>query len=406
MRDEELVFIGSILGSETNYHLIEGIFKPEYLDDEIAKAIFENYSSDLLEISKKTGIEFKYLIELSNNIVRGYQFKAYAEKIFDNWKSKKKDELIKQPINKKLLQELNKIEDTKLFTNYQIEDISKLFLKKAERQYKGEKTEMLETGFNGLNKIIEGFDKSELIFLAGSAGMGKTTLAINFAYNIAKNNKKVLFFSLEMKEIEIHERLVKHITEIGYFRNMTYADFEKITKISKAIQERLMLKVNDLNLTLEQMYNVILDEKPELVIIDHLNILTTSERFKTELERLEYQTRRLKEMAKEFNIPIICLCQLNRSNSDREVKFPTLSDLRGSGSIEQDANLVLFVYRPEYFLLQAKPDETSKKYIKWEEDYNYYKGKAKIVVAKNRRGATGEIMTVFKPEIYKFIECG
>lgn len=407
MEEIEKTFIGSILDYPQNYDLIAGSFKPEFLQDEVARYIYKNYTPDLTELSKRTKISVNDLIELTLHSANGNLFMWYAEKIVFDWKEREKEIILNNPLDDEAIKKLAFINDLNLFTKEEEEDISKQYLEKVERKYRGEKNEnIIPTGFDKVDYLIdEGFEKSELIFLAGSSGMGKTTLALNIAYNMAKEKKSVLFFSLEMKKIEIHERLVKRIADISSYRKMTQEQFEKLIKISKAIEERLMLKVVDKNISLEQMYSMMKQEKPDVVFIDHLNILTSSEKFKTELERLEYMTRRLKEIAKELNIPLICLCQLNRSNSEREVKFPTLSDLRGSGSIEQDANIVIFVYRPEYFLLQAKPDEKSKKYQEWEENYNFYKGKAKVVVSKNRRGMTGDVMMYFQPEYYKFTEC-
>lgn len=407
MNEIESIFIGSLIDYPRNYEVLGGRFKSEFLEDEQARLIFENYTEDTLAISKKTGIDIKDLLSLSMMSVSGNVFKTYAEKIVQDWKDREKNNILNSSLDDDSINKLSKINQYKLFEKREEVDVSKEYLIKVEKKYRGEKNEdIIPTGFNKVDNLLdEGFEKSELIFLAGSSGAGKTTLALNIAYNIAKEKKRVLFFSLEMKKLEIHERLVKRIAEVPSYRKMSPEQFERLIKISKAVEDRLQLKVYDENISLEQMFGIMKQEKPEIVFIDHLNILTSSERFKTELERLEYMTRRLKEIAKELNIPIVCLCQLNRANSDREIKFPTLSDLRGSGSIEQDANLVIFVYRPEYFLLQLKPDENHKNYKEWEENYKLYKGKAKIIISKNRRGMTGEVLTYFQPEYYKFTEC-
>lgn len=412
MTDIEFDFLSQLVSYPKNFALLDGKFKPCFLSDEKGQIIFQAMSElgnyDLLSLRDKLSgkVDFQDLLELNTtSFMPDAMFKCYAMQIFEEYRNHEKERIFQQDgISSATISKLNELENFNLFEKK--EDAVGEYLQKVERKYTHQKDEtIIPTGFMGLDNIIDGFCKSELIFLAGSTGSGKTTLALNLAYNAAKAKKKVLFFSLEMKETEILERLVKNISEVDNYATMTQDDFDKVVKITRAINERLPIEVNDKNITLEAMYSIIKDKQDvDLVIIDHLNILTVSEKIKDKLERLEYMTRRLKEMAKDLNIPIVCLCQLNRSNSEREIKYPTLSDLRGSGSIEQDANIVLFVYRPEYFLAQVKPDEDSQKYEKWKEEYTKHKGKAKVVVAKNRRGRTGETEMLFRGEIYRFEE--
>ncbi len=413
MTNEEFNFLSQLVTYPKSLALLGGKFEAKFISDERGQIIFQAMSElgsfDLLTLRDKlTGkVDFQELLELNQNIqfMPDSMFKCYAMKVFEDYRNREKQRIITdEGINATTLTKITELDGFSLFQEE--EDVVGEYLVKVERKYTNQKDEtIIPTGFKSLDEMIEGFCKSELIFLAGNTGSGKTTLALNLAFNAAKNKKKVLFFSLEMKEAEILERLVKNIADVDNYAAMSQEKFEQVVKIAKSIKSRLPLQINDKNITLEAMYSIVKDKQDvDMLIIDHLNILTVSEKFKDKLERLEYMTRKLKEMAKELNIPILCLCQLNRSNSDREIKYPTLSDLRGSGSIEQDANLVLFVYRPDYYLAQVKPDEDNPKYTKWQEEYTRHKGKAKIVVAKNRRGKTGETEMFFKGEYYRFEE--
>ena len=414
MNGIEYTFLSELVAFPANYARLKGNFRAEFLQDETAREIFaamaELGSFDLLSLRDrlKGRVDFQLLLELNRDTVfaKPIMFDCYAMKLVEDWKTLEKKRIVdEEGITPASMQKVAEIENFELYPA-EIEDASAEYLRRVEGKYTGKGDEnVIPTGFAGIDRILEGFGKSELVVLAGNSGAGKTTMAINLAYNMAKSGKNILFFSLEMKESELHERLVKNIANVSNYTKMSQTDFDKVVKTSRAVKERLPIEVCDKNITLEAMYSLAKD-KPglDVVFIDHLNILTTSERIRDKLERLEYLTRRLKEMAKELDVPIVCLCQLNRANSDREVKRPMLSDLRGSGSIEQDANLVLFVYSPEYYLLQAKPDETSKNYDKWETEYLKNKGKTTVMVAKNRRGRTGDIGFRFEKDFCRFVE--
>lgn len=413
MNEIEYDFLSELVAFPRNFAVLNGRFKAEYLSDELGQVIFQAMAElgdyELLSLRDKLDgiVDFQVLLDMNANVqfMPKQMFKCYAMKVFEDYREREIERLMMEGVNSSTMAKVIELENFDLFEVE--ENVSEDYLGKVEKKYAGEKDEsIIPTGFEKLDDMIEGFVPSELVFLAGSTGSGKTTFAMNLAFAAAKMKKKVLFFSLEMKEIELHERLVKSLANVSNYATMNEQQFNKVVKISRSIKERLPLEINDKNITLEAMYSIIKDKQDvDMVFIDHLNILTTSERIKDKLERLEYLTRKLKEMAKDLNIPIICLCQLNRLNTDRPNKNPQLSDLRGSGSIEQDANLILFVYRPEYFLLQMKPDESSKDYLNWEDTYNKVRGKAKIIVAKNRRGRTGEVEMIFQGEFYKFVEC-
>ena len=234
-----------------------------------------------------------------------------------------------------------------------------------------------------------------------------TTYGMNLAYNMSKGGHKVLFCSLEMGAIELHERLVKSITKITDYREMTSSDFDRIAKTSRAIKERLPLIIYDkAGMTIEDIICKCKDtDGLDVVIIDHLAILKSTKNFKSKYELVSYLTSRLKQLARELDKPVICLCQLNRGLEGRDIKSPTLADARDSGSVEEDGDIVAFIYRPEYHLSQREPDdETSQDHLKWENEMDAVRGKAEFIIAKNRRGYTGKFKFGFDGQTYTFYE--
>jgi replicative DNA helicase len=154
---------------------------------------------------------------------------------------------------------------------------------------------------------------------------------------------------------------------------------------------------------IEDIMAKVLNEKPDVVFIDHLAILKSAQKFRSRYEEVSYLSAKIKEMARQFDVPVICMCQLNRALEGREIKAPTLSDIRDSGSVEQDGDIIGFIYRPEYHLLQQEPED-AQKHAEWEEKLNVVKGKAKFIIAKNRRGYTGSFVFGFRGETYNFYE--
>lgn len=241
----------------------------------------------------------------------------------------------------------------------------------------------LATGFYDLDSLTQGFQKSDLIILAGRPSMGKTALGLNFATNIMKSsNLPVLFFSLEMSKEQIMYRLLSMESDISQSRlrsgRLNQNDWIKLNKIititSKLpffVDDASDLSISDIRLKIKTI--IFEQAKIGLVIIDYLQLMQTSEsRVDNRVQELSKITRSLKNMAKEFNIPIIALSQLSRNIESRVDKKPILSDLRESGSIEQDADLVLMLHKND----TLKSNEFN--------DQNY-----EIIIAKQRNGPIG-----------------
>ena len=253
----------------------------------------------------------------------------------------------------------------------------------------------LSTGLSAVDRKITGLNKSDLILLAARPGMGKTSFALNVALNVAKSEKKtVAVFSLEMSREQLATRLLSSeaCVESGRLRtgSLRETDWEKIAaaasvlnKVDIRIDDNPMLSVADMNAKCRRIDGL------ALVVIDYLQLMTSASGNnrggENRQQMVSDMSRMLKIMAKELNVPVICLSQLSRANEKRDDKRPMLSDLRESGAIEQDVDIVLFLYRDDYY-----NEDSEKRNI------------AECIVAKNRHGETGKVELRWMPEYTTF----
>ena len=251
------------------------------------------------------------------------------------------------------------------------------------------------TGLSALDNKINGMGKSDLLLLAARPGMGKTSMALNVALNAAKTTgKTVAIFSLEMSREQLVTRLIASEGLVENRRlvtgNLREADWQRIAEAASAlsrldirIDDNPLLTVADMNAKCRRL------EDLGLVVIDSLQLMTSaggkSYQGENRQQAVSDISRMLKIMAKELQVPVVCLSQLSRANEKREDKRPMLSDLRESGAIEQDADLVLFLYRDDYY------NEDSEKH-----------NIAECIVAKNRHGETGKVELRWMPEYTTF----
>ena len=286
----------------------------------------------------------------------------------------------------------NIINTSQLFSN--------IFLELKERSYK-KAISGLASGFYDLDSITQGFQNSDLIIVAGRPSMGKTALCLNIAINIIKQSRlPILFFSLEMSKEQLTYRLLANEIEISNTRlrsgNLTKRDWENLISTIKNfsllpffIDDTTDLTINVIRMKIKR----ILFEHKEIgmIIIDYLQLLqiikTKSDNRVQELSQI---TRMLKNLAREFKIPIIVLSQLSRNVENRTNKQPILSDLRESGSIEQDADLVLMMYNENYYNLDSDKNSLQK---------------IDIIIAKHRNGPVGKVSLNFNPVCTKFTNC-
>jgi replicative DNA helicase len=286
----------------------------------------------------------------------------------------------------------------------------------------------IATGLDDLDRMMGGLQPSDLIVLAGRPGMGKTSLATNIAYNVAKawqgevkadghqttvNGGIVGFFSLEMSAEQLATRIISEQTEIpsNHIRrgNISEADFEKIKDYSIELQNLPLFVDETGGISVAQLAararRLKRQRGLDLIVIDYLQFLSGSTKRSNEnrVQEITEITTKLKALAKELNTPVIALSQLSRQVESRDDKHPQLSDLRESGSIEQDADVVLFVYREEYYHVMRKPLESDReKFAQWLADADKVSGKAEVIIAKQRHGPTGTVELQFDGAITKF----
>ena len=300
-------------------------------------------------------------------------------------------------------QNLYDITDKNLNTGY--EKLSSLAIKARreieEVSQKDEAITGVPSGFGDLDKITSGWQKSDLIIIAARPGMGKTAFTLSMARNAAKQNKAVAIFSLEMSNMQLVQRLISMEAEIDSrkLRNGNL-DKEEWPRLNAAVDDmtELPIYIDDtpaINIfelrakcrRLKQNHDI------ELIMVDYLQLMQAAPNSGRSNREQEISTisRSLKGLAKELRVPVIALSQLSRAVETRGGnKKPVLSDLRESGAIEQDADIVTFIYRPDYYELN--------------EDFETDPNEAEIIISKHRNGALGSVYLRFIKEFVKFVE--
>src|SRR5688572_2401168 len=285
----------------------------------------------------------------------------------------------------------------------------------------------LATGLKDLDSKMGGLQASDLIIVAGRPGMGKTALATNIAYNVARayrgevqpdgstltvNGGIVGFFSLEMSAEQLATRIIAERTEVPSSSirrgGISESDFEKIKDVSIELQHLPFFVDETGGLSIAQLAararRLKRQRGLDLLVIDYIQLLQGSQRRAAEsrVQEVTEITTNLKALAKELNVPIMALSQLSRQVESRDDKRPQLSDLRESGSIEQDADVVLFVFREEYYLANKEPRPGSEEHLKWQTDMATVHGKAELIIGKQRHGPTGTVQVQFEANVTRF----
>ncbi len=261
----------------------------------------------------------------------------------------------------------------------------------------------VESGFRHLDKCTSGWQKSDLIILAARPAMGKTALLLSMAKNMVEQKHPVLIFSLEMSQSQLMQRLISNATELTANKiksgKLNNADWTILNNQMALLSEMPLFIDDSANLTIFEVLTkakrIVKEHGIECIFIDYLQLIhADGKNINNREQEVSTISRALKQLAKELNIPVIALSQLNRGVEARsgENKRPMLSDLRESGAIEQDADLVLLLHRPEYYGMTV--DENGNSTI----------GLAELIIAKNRNGATGTVRLRFEAELVKFVD--
>jgi replicative DNA helicase len=282
----------------------------------------------------------------------------------------------------------------------------------------------ISTGFLDLDKVLCGMQNSDLIILAARPSMGKTALAVNLALNachyLHQEQKKsdqigssaVGFFSLEMSAEQLANRMMAISSEVHSSNlrsgQISENDFVKIVKASKDLAELSFFIDDTPSISIAALRTRARRMKRRhnlsLLVIDYLQLIKGSSRSSenSRVQEISEITQGLKAIAKELNIPVLALSQLSRAVEQREDKRPLLSDLRESGSIEQDADIVMFIYRDEYYLVRKQPEEGTPEYERWQSDMNKVSNVSEVIIAKQRNGPVGSIKLHFDSRTTKF----
>jgi len=285
----------------------------------------------------------------------------------------------------------------------------------------------LATGIRDLDRMMGGLQKSDLVILAGRPGMGKSSLATNIGYNVARawegkvradghvestNGGIVGFFSLEMSAEQLATRIISEQTEIASHRirrgEINTEEFDRVAEAAHEMQ-RIPFYIDETGgLSVAQLAararRLKRQRGLDLLVIDYIQLLQGSSRRAQEgrVQEVTEITTSLKALAKELDIPILALSQLSRAVENRDDKRPQLSDLRESGSIEQDADVVMFVFREEYYLKNKEPRSGTVEYFQWQTEMDAVRGRAEVIIGKQRHGPTGTVAMQFKADVTRF----
>ena len=297
------------------------------------------------------------------------------------------------------------------------DEAMKLTIEMASNAYKNEEGIVgVPTGLTDLDDRLGGLHKSDLVIVAGRPSMGKTALATNIAFNAAKKihedgrKSSIAFFSLEMSSEQLSTRILAEQSRIksNDIRRgrITEDQFDKFISTSKNISELPLYIDETPAISIAALSNRARRIKRiyglDMVVIDYIQLMRASNFREGRVQEISEITQGLKALAKELSVPVLALSQLSRAVEQRDDKKPQLADLRESGSIEQDADVVMFVYREAYYLERKEPRPATVEHAEWQAKMNEVSNFAEIIIGKQRHGPTGNIMLEFEAMFTKF----
>ena len=427
--EAEQSVLGSILIDSRCVNDVIGLVRPEdfYLQTnrDIFETVYEMFSYSqvidpvtVLDKMRERGVydeqsSTKYIMELMEITPTAANAKQYAQIVHDKAMLRNLSEAATDIINTVYegtgsAQDMLEAAEKKIYalrrgnTNESLEQVGTILLKVFDRltelSESGSEISGISTGLRDLDKFISGLNKTDLMLLAARPGMGKTSMALNIALSVAKKYPKrtVAFFSLEMSKQQLVTRLISNESFIDNKKlttgRLTVDEWSKIGIASAALSQTDLRVDDNPSITVAEMNAKCrrIDDLA-LVVIDYLQLMTSagtkSYGGENRQQVVSDISRSLKIMAKELNVPVLCLSQLARANESRQDKRPMLSDMRESGAIEQDADEVLFLYREDYY-----NKDTEKQNV------------AECIVAKNRHGETGTVELQWLPQFTTFAD--
>jgi replicative DNA helicase len=452
--EAEQALLGALLHNNLAFERVSEFLRPEHFSNSTHSRIYEAITQLLNRGHIADPITLKeyfdrddalsevgggqYLAELAASVISIINTNDYGKKIYDFYLRRQLIDVGENIVNEAHTFDLDisathqiEIAEKKLFdlaTKGQQErgllsfsTALKQALTSAEIAYKRDSNVIgVTTGFKKLDECLGGFHPSDLIILAGRPSMGKTALATNLAYNAAlasleKNEgAKVAFFSLEMSAEQLANRILGQ--ESGLSSDLIRrgdigkSDFPKLIEVSNKINalpffidDTPALSVPAIRTRARRLMR---QEGLGMIVIDYLQLIGSPGRKSVEnrVQELSDITRGLKALAKELNVPVLALSQLSRAVEQRDDKRPQLADLRESGSIEQDADVVMFIYREEYYLSRKRPSGSDEKVAEWERSLSSVANTAEVIMAKQRHGPIGTVKLHFEGRLTKFTD--
>ena len=405
---EKLIYSGMLANPITLKNHFENekdeINIPEYL---VKITKFSTSSRQTIEYSKLIYDLFvkRELIKISENIIDTAQLNDLdqdGQSIIENFEKSLFDLAEKGSFSSSLVK---------------FDEAMKMTIEMASNAYKNDEGIVgVPTGLTDLDDRLGGLHKSDLLIIAGRPSMGKTALATNIAFNAAKKiqddgrKSTIAFFSLEMSSEQLSTRILAEQSRIksNDIRRgrISEEQFDKFIETSKNISE-LPLYIDETPAIsiaalsnrarrIKRLYGL------DMVVVDYIQLMRAANFRDGRVQEISEITQGLKALAKELSVPVLALSQLSRAVESRDIKKPQLSDLRESGSIEQDADVVMFVYREAYYLEKLEPRPATVEHAEWQSKMNEVSNLAEIIIGKQRHGPTGNIMLEFEPMFTKF----
>ena len=405
---EKLIYSGMLASPITLKNHFENekddINIPDYL---VKITKFSTSSRQAIEYSKLIYDLYvkRELIKISENVIdvaKLNDFDQDGQKIIENFEKSLFDLAEKGSVSSSIIK---------------FDQAMKMTIEMASNAYKNEEGIVgVPTGLTDLDDRLGGLHKSDLLIIAGRPSMGKTALATNIAFNAAKkiqqDNKKssIAFFSLEMSSEQLSTRILAEQSRIksNDIRRgkISEEEFDKFIETSKNISE-LPLYIDETPAIsiaalsnrarrIKRLYGL------DMVVIDYIQLMQSTRFGEGRVQEISEITQGLKALAKELSVPVVALSQLSRAVEQRDDKKPQLSDLRESGSIEQDADVVMFVYREAYYLERKEPRPATVEHAEWQAKMSEVSNLAEIIIGKQRHGPTGNIMLEFEAMFTKF----
>lgn len=458
--EAEQQLLGAILTNNDVFDRIASIIGPQHFYDPVHARIFETAAARIAKNNLASPVTLKafleedeglkelggpaYLVNLAGAAISSYAVRDYAQMIYDlairrqlialghdiagkaaqmNVDSEPKDQIVEAEQQLYKLSEQGQVDSG--FQSFLRAVTDAVNVANAAYQREGGMAG-ISTGLIDMDKKLGGLHKSDLLILAGRPSMGKTSLATNLAFNIAKAYKRgtlpdgtegsieggvVGFYSLEMSAEQLAARVLSEASEVPSEQirrgDMTEGEFRRFVEAAKQL-ESCPLYIDDTPaLPISQLAARARRLKRthglDVLIVDYLQLVRGTGRSENRVNEISEITMGLKAIAKELDIPVVALSQLSRQVESREDKRPQLSDLRESGSIEQDADVVMFVFREEYYVEREKPsDDRLDEMAAWQDRMERLHGKAEVIIGKQRHGPIGSIELSFEGRFTRF----